>query len=729
MTSLIRSIFSPASRQALASLLALALPVLALGAGCDDGAGSDAGTDAGEDMDAGRRDAGPATFPDGTIFCETDAECDDGVDCTRDSCGGTGTCRNVVDNAMCDDGIFCNGVEQCSPRDGCVPGPRETCNDDDVCTIDRCNEETKSCDRFPRDLDDDGDPDMFCEGGMDCDDTDPRASSLVNEVCDDFADNDCDGFIDAADPEGCGRPFHDVCEDTLDVSAGGYFEINPMGAAPDYTLSCGSFRHDVVAHFTLTEARSVRIEADGSVSTTGLSLRGPAANYTTCDQNDPPENEPACDECTDSSFEVGCDSGFPAVIRRRSLAPGTYFVIVGTNSATPVGLRIDFDVPTPPAANESCLNPLDVSAGGTFTDTTVEVRNDITTSCGVASAPDLMYQFTTTAPQNVQISVTEDGGAAMAYSVRSDCFAAATELRCESGAPASGTLHELPAGTYFIIVEGPTFRDADFTLDIQFLPPAPPPAGDVCATAIPIATDGTVVTGSLAGFQDDLAPTCGLSGDDVVYTFTLPAASDVSIEYDPAAVGAVSLRSNCTMDTGDIRCLRADPAITRVRNLAAGTYFLVLEQTMSAGYTISVDVTTPPTVPVNVTGNDSCTTAHPVPATGGLFTGSTVTELPDYMATCGASATSNDVVFELTLTSRQRVLASLEGSLFDTVLHLHNSTCPLAGEIACNDDANVGTLTSLLDRTLDPGTYYLVVDGFGAASAGTYFLDIRYLAP
>ena len=57
------------------------------------------------------------------------------------------------------------------------------CNDDDVCSLDRCDEARDMCIHAPRDLDLDGDPDWFCEGGGDCNDTDPLVNSLISEIC------------------------------------------------------------------------------------------------------------------------------------------------------------------------------------------------------------------------------------------------------------------------------------------------------------------------------------------------------------------------------------------------------------------------------------------------------------------------------------------------------------------------------------------------------------------
>ncbi|HBQ19881.1 MAG TPA: hypothetical protein DEF51_55060 [Myxococcales bacterium] len=199
----------------------LALTTLWLLAACDGGGDGDGGVDGGA-MDTGVIDAFVPRRDGDLPRCERDEECDDGVACTRDSCGMNGLCRNQVDIASCDDGIFCNGVEQCDTELGCVPGRRQTCNDDDVCTIDRCSEEEKLCEHFPRDLDEDGDPDWFCSGGGDCDDTNSLVSSLINEVCDDGIDNDCDGTVDNGCATQCTRDDSPVVnfDDTCDASCG-----------------------------------------------------------------------------------------------------------------------------------------------------------------------------------------------------------------------------------------------------------------------------------------------------------------------------------------------------------------------------------------------------------------------------------------------------------------------------------------------------------------------------
>lgn len=131
--------------------------------------------DPGEACDDGNHEPGDGCEPDCTLICETDADCDDGIEC--------------------------NGVERCvleradgQRRAQCVPDPEppsRTCFECDLRTG-----------RWEL-IDEDGDgwapyDDELCEGrGGDCDDADPT----VHPGAPDFAhgdgiDNDCDGDID-----------------------------------------------------------------------------------------------------------------------------------------------------------------------------------------------------------------------------------------------------------------------------------------------------------------------------------------------------------------------------------------------------------------------------------------------------------------------------------------------------------------------------------------------------
>lgn len=710
----------------------LGLLVLALAAGCgdDDVPSMDGG------MDGGEPDAGPlpdgALVPDGAVRCSTDSECEDEVACTRDICDVAARyCRHPVDPAVCDDGVFCNGVEACDPLRGCLPAPMpETCNDDDVCTLDRCDEAERICRHEPRDFDGDGEADWHCEGGTDCDDRNPLRSSGVNEICGDDLDNDCDELVDegsicppafcmgglscAPDMLGvsrcldgmgageCGRPIHDTCDDALDISAGGTFLLENGGAALDYSLTCGGFGRDLVLTFTLAELSSVDISVDGA-------MLAWAALRTTCDER---------------STELECTSGYPARLRARELAAGTYFLMIADSGTGTMQVDAEFGPPLAAPPNETCASPLDVSAGGSFPGSYVDVPDTYRLGCGTSRGADLVYTFTTTEPQDVRMTLIGERSETMALSVRSACDDDTTALRCASGGPVGTTLHELPAGTYFVIAEGPSGREVDFDLDVSFLPPTPTPPGDTCADPIPLAL-GRNTLGTLADKEDDHDISCGFNYRDAVYSFTIPDRSDVTIVVDGGGTFMrAAVRASCDDMATRLRCVTGLPARARLRDLPAGTYYVIAEAFRGSGFNIQVDAT-PPTPVTMVSGNESCGTAHTVPAAGGVFAGDTTSMLNDYeTSTCGSMARANDAAFVVDLPTSRHVIASTEGSDFDTVLHAHQGMCVSAGERYCDDDGGTAR-TSVIDRTFDAGTWYFIVDGRGS-SAGNYVFELMF---
>jgi len=75
------------------------------------------------DPDAGsaEQDAGGDAGPDAGVC----GACDDGDPCTDDSCDGM-VCVHDDNTAACDDGVFCNGPDQCAAGE-CVPGSSDPC--------------------------------------------------------------------------------------------------------------------------------------------------------------------------------------------------------------------------------------------------------------------------------------------------------------------------------------------------------------------------------------------------------------------------------------------------------------------------------------------------------------------------------------------------------------------------------------------------------------------------
>jgi len=82
-------------------------------------------------------------------------------------CGLILDCTGQPDGTLCDDGIYCNGVDECSSEICVNVGPILTCDDGISCTIDSCNENSDSCGNVPNNnLCDDG---FWCTVGGVCD--------------------------------------------------------------------------------------------------------------------------------------------------------------------------------------------------------------------------------------------------------------------------------------------------------------------------------------------------------------------------------------------------------------------------------------------------------------------------------------------------------------------------------------------------------------------------------
>jgi hypothetical protein len=193
---------------------------------CDDGVGctTDACNEGTDSCDNTPDDAvcDDGLFCNGSETCDavldcqagTAVDCDDGVGCTTDSCNeGTDSCDNTPDDAACDDGLFCNGTETCDAVLDCQAGTAVDCDDGVGCTTDACNEGTDSCDNTPDDAAcDDG---LFCNGAETCDAVlDCQAGTVVDcddaEICTDDSCNEttdqCDNIYDQGNDPSCVDP-------------------------------------------------------------------------------------------------------------------------------------------------------------------------------------------------------------------------------------------------------------------------------------------------------------------------------------------------------------------------------------------------------------------------------------------------------------------------------------------------------------------------------------------
>jgi hypothetical protein len=709
----------------------LSVPVLALS--CGDPfvsspfvPGGEPAPDAGDDGRPGPSpDAGvdgPAPLPNEVLGgpCLDDAQCDDGIDCTFGSCDQSlGLCRFVADDARCADDVYCNGVERCDPRVGCAPGPPTSCSDQTPCTIDHCDEATRSCVREPRDVDGDGDVDGNCQPGADCNDLDPLVASNVPELCSNQRDDDCDGAVDEGE---CQLPENDTCAAPLGIDAPGSYVLSPAGAALDYGAACalpGPALRELVLSIDLPEDGPRDVEIVARALFGNLALAPVAA-------------------CGDAPEAGACVRGAQlstgeAVARLHlySPPPGPVVVYLYTDASSDIQVDVAEEPASAIATNSSCEQRLAL-APGTPVDVDLAVSGDPLESECPTDRSDRYFEFTLDETSDVQLDAESlDGFGEPRVSLRTDaCVALVDELRCNQRALASTRVRALPAGTYVAAVSalGPT--RARMSLGVRA--PTTPPPGDGCQAPPALVLNQTASI-DFRDHDDDIDAGCSPGALDAARSLVLPASSDVLLvgRFSPGDVGAVSLANAACLEADVVSCLRSADELVRIsgRAMPPGTYRVVTESFLGLPATVLAAVR-PALAPALVPGSDDCDNALSIGEGGGFYQGNTANASPDFRASCDFATPvgAPDQLLRLTLSAPRRVVFDMRGSDFDTLLDIRRGPeCP-GEEVAGACAVFSGGDRSFLDLELPAGDYFVQVDGYAGAT-GNWFLNVFVLDP
>ncbi|MGE0395481.1 MAG: PPC domain-containing protein [Kofleriaceae bacterium] len=122
-------------------------------------------------------------------------------------------------------------------------------------------------------------------------------------------------------------------------------------------------------------------------------------------------------------------------------------------------------------------------------------------------------------------------------------------------------------------------------------------------------------------------------------------------------------------------------------------------------------------------------TVNMLPATGIVNGALTSASVSNRSSPCGGGGGVQGIAYVFHTSVPTVMVASTTDSLtvFDSVLDLRGAGCSdAASEIACHDDISAVNKTSKITQAIDPGTYYLIVQGKTTSDTGTFVLDVDF---
>lgn len=499
----------------------------------------------------------------------------------------------------------------------------------------------------------------------------------------------------------------DSCASPLVLAGTGGSDTNTLiGKSNDTTGTCGGAGADAAYQFTISGARHVTVTADSS-GTFDYALYLRASPCATGVQQ----------ACVVSAGGAG-------TVDILNLPAGTYYVFLDAlaGAGGPYTIQLTASSAVPPPSNDTCAAPGALPSGPG--QTLFGANDDYQGSCNPVGGVEDVYGFTLASRS--QVTVTGSAAGDVAVYLGSSCGVTASELGC-ANATSSGleslTVPDLPAGSYFVYVEGVNGYAGSFTPTITI---TPPPANDSCAGAIALSS-GTTLTGQTLAVADDSASgSCAGAGltRDVFYTFTLASRSVVDVNVTNTSVNTtVSLEGTCGGAEVACSATSSPGEAAHFVDLGAGTYTVLVDGPPGGGAG-TFDITYTATA---VPDNNSCV-APAVATVGTTTSGTLVAATNEYAGTCGGGAGA-DVVYSFSLASPARVRTTVTrtSGTFDPVVYLRSACASAGSELGggCSNASSGAIEIDDLD-TVPAGSYVVVVDSAGGVP-GTFDLLVEAL--
>ncbi len=443
------------------------------------------------------------------------------------------------------------------------------------------------------------------------------------------------------------------------------------------------------------------------------------------------------DDCGEPNAEVDCNDDGPDRTHSRIdrvLEPGKYFVFVDSYAHEAGTFKMTVTASEVLALADVCRQAPGLVDGPAQIASTAGGTDGVQASCGGgAEGADAPWQMQLAARSRVRV-VEQATDMSPVLHVRRSCADAQSEVACgESGAqPGEAAVTGVFDPGKYVVFADAHEREAGGRYAIR-LETAPlggagaPSDGCGDAARLPSGDSGSV-DGDTFSARDDVAGSCGGAGAaDVVYRLDVPRRARLTASLDgEEGAHVLILWRRCAERAAEVSCARTIDEV-----LAPGTYYVGVDGAAPEAFgrfTLQWDLH-------EIGGQARACAAAPTLVDGRAVDATTAGAGDNFDATCaghpnqaGHVATGPDRVYKIVLAARSEIRLTLKAATFDAAVSLRKSCSETPGgspaELACDSDADVGRRTSI-ERTLEAGTYWVVVDGDSSKDQGPFTLDYR----
>lgn len=242
---------------------------------------------------------------------------------------------------------------------------------------------------------------------------------------------------------------------------------------------------------------------------------------------------------------------------------------------------------------------------------------------------------------------------------------------------------------------------------------------DACATPRAVAP-GAREEGFTIGALADVASSCdGRDYKDVVFTFTLAEARDVTVTVTgrEGFYPYVDVQTSCGVTTTSLECGSGSPFLYCQRGMPAGTYYVVVSSWEEGTFDLRVDDAPPGDPPAG----DAC--ASPVAAGDGSFlAGDLLCMNDDLKFSCTSWADYKDMFFAFELAEMKDVQLRVSSMLFAPYVTVLRDCADPRGALLCDS----GYPFERRIPRVAPGRYVIGVESY---EPGEFTLDLAFLPP